>query len=225
MQTKSLLRHALAAFAAAAVLSAAPLAKADELGTQGFANGFQTFGLSIGGTVRAGGFAGTWNSEDITFWCIELTQYFGFGNEYTDYVATPEPDGAIMTLLGQLFAQAFESALDDATHSAAFQLAIWEIVYDRANFNLAGGNLSVVNANGNTAAVALAQTWLDHIGEYTDTYNLILLRSRTHQDFVTFGEPFGDPNDVPEPAPAALLAIAFLAMTVLLRRRARRIHA
>ena len=218
------LKRAALSMAAWAMLCGAPLADADTLGTTGYAYGSQSFTLSLGaGSTSAGGFAGTWNAAGIVFWCVELGQYFGFGGNYTDYVAT-EPDNPIYTMLGQLFTEAYGAATGNAMNSAAFQLAIWEIVYD-SDLNLSGGDFRVLG--GDAATVAVAQGWLNALGNFQDNYRLVLLHSATHQDFVTFGEPFRDVTRtrVPEPAPLALLAAAMLAMIVVRRRRADRIGA
>jgi PEP-CTERM motif len=225
-----LFKQAVFSIAAATVLCAAPMARADVLSTQGFAAGAQTLGLNIGpSVVYAGGFKGTWNSQSIIFWCIELTQYFGFGNSYVDYASAPESapeplSDAVMTLLDQLFTEAYPDALHNATNSAAFQLAIWEIIYDSGSMNLGSGSLFVINDHSHGASVTQAQTWLTNIGSSTDDYQLFLLRSDRYQDFVTFGHPF-QAQTVPEPATLMLLVAALLAVIVALRRRECRIDA
>lgn len=216
------LKNMLGATAIALSVSLVPVAHADpsnSLDPTGFVVGSQTFGLSVGGIVRAGGFEGTWNAQDIVFWCIELTQYFSFSGVYTDY-GVSSPDDTIMTLLGQLFAEAAADSTKDEKHSAAFQLAIWEIVYDSGSLDLGSGAFRVLNDNGHGATVQLAQEWLDGLSEFEDTYALYLLRSPRSQDFVTFGRPFEQGSRVPEPGSLALLGLAIFAMAgVHLRRR------
>lgn len=174
------------------------MANADILGNQGFAARSQTFSLNIGPAVaNAGGFWGTWDSQAIIFWCIELTQNFGFGNSYGDCTAAPEPDIAVITFLGPLVTESYGLALQSATNSAAFRLAIWEFIYDSGSMNLVSGALFVSNDYGHSVALALVQSWLTNIGSYTDNYHLSLLTSPSHQEFVAFGTPFQ--QRVPEP--------------------------
>lgn len=216
-QFKQALKRLLLSAAAATVIAGSLPAQADVLGTTGYNSGSQVFGLSLDGNAsspNAGGFAGTWNSGAIVFWCIELTQYFGFGGNYGDYVASA-PDNPTFTMLGQLFNEAYGAATADAQHSAAFQLAIWEIVYD-GDLDLHAGGFKVTS--GDAATVAIAQGWLAALGNFTDNYNLVLLHSPTHQDFVTFGKPF-DRITVPEPSALALLAVALASLVVVRRLR------
>ena len=103
-------------------------------------------------------------------------QNFGFGGNYGDYTPT-QPGNAKFTLLGQLFHEAYGQATIDEAHSAAFQLEIWEIVYDSGNLNLGGGTFQVLNNYGHAATVALAQSWLTNLSNITDNYDLIMLSS------------------------------------------------
>lgn len=221
MNIRSTFQTLAATLVAVTALGVAPIAAADdpdELMPTSYAEGYRNFTTNLG-SFNAGGFEGTWNGESIEFWCIQLNQTFGFNNTYTDYVAAPE-ETPVLTALGQLFTLAHSSALTNADYSAAFQLAIWELVYDGGTHDLASGGFYVTG--GSTTARAIAQGWLSSLGpDSPDTWNLTLLTSASHQDFVTFGNPF-DFQTVPEPAPLALLATAMLAMIVVRRRREHR---
>jgi hypothetical protein len=193
-------------------LGSAPIAQADPtFHTTGYAMGSQQFGLSIGGSTNAGAFKGTWNGDPIVFWCVELDQTFGFGQDYT---YTPSlPSSALFSLLGKLFTGAGGSALSDTKHSAAFQLAIWEIVYDSGNLKLNGGSFKVTNNYGHPDTVTLAQQWLDGLGGFQDGYDVYLLSNPNHQNFITTHVVAQPPRTerVPEPHTLGLLGIAVAA--------------
>ena len=212
------IKRAISGLAVCAALVLAPAAQAD-FHTNGYANGSQQFVLSMGGSQNAGGFTGTWDGDPIIFWCVELTQFFSFGSTYV-YSASL-PNNATFTLLGKLFTEAYGSALSDTSHSAAFQLAVWEIFFDGGNLNLTSGGFKVTNDNGNGATVTLAQQWLDGLANTPDSYDIYFLHNDAHQDFITSTHvrvPV-PPGQVPEPAPIALLGAALLAALFFTRRR------
>jgi hypothetical protein len=216
MKIPTLLQRALVACALATSLGVAMPVEAGVLIGTGYAKGSQSFGLSIGGSPGAGGFVGTWDGDPIQFWCAELTQNFSFNHSYTYTLSIP--NNATFTLLGRLFHEAYGVALSDTTHSAAFQLAIWEILYD-GDLDLGAGGFKVTNANGHAATVALAQTWLNNLGNFSDNYDIALLHNEDRQDFITGNPPR---RDAPEPASAALVGAGLLAMIVGWRRRTRK---
>jgi hypothetical protein len=208
----NLCRRTLAFATLALTLNVAPIAQAEPpLHTTGYVIGSQQFGLSIGGATNAGAFKGTWYGDPIVFWCVELTQSFGFGNDYTYGPSLPNSD--LFSLLGKLFTEAGGSALTSTMHSAAFQLAIWEIVYDSANLELGAGSFMVTDDKGHGATVALAQQWLNGLGGVSDAYDVYLLYNAHHQNFITTHEVTQPPRqeELPEPPALALLAVALAA--------------
>ncbi|HTP98403.1 MAG TPA: PEP-CTERM sorting domain-containing protein [Casimicrobiaceae bacterium] len=193
---------------------------AGDLHTIGYANGAQQFSLSMGGSPGAGGFYGTWNGDPIVFWCVELDQYFGFGNTYT-YSASL-PDSPVFTLLGELFHEAYGSALTDSTHSAAFQLAVWEIFFDSGSLNLSSGNFRVVNDDGHTDAVTIAQGWLNGLSNSVDDVDVFYLVNDGHQNFITNTNiKLPRTQTVPEPSTLWLMLAAAMTLAALARRRGR----
>lgn len=158
---------------------------------------------------QAGGFVGTWDGSPIQVWCNELTQTFNFGTAYTDYsLGTPANEG----LLSALFQEAYAMSTTSAMNSAAFQLAIWEILYD--------GDLSLYSGSFHTNRVAnatdlLAESWLAGLGGFADKGDIILYSSGDHQDFIGRAPS----SNLPEPGPLALIGMGLFAMLVSHRRR------
>lgn len=218
MRIPLLARRAVLVAAAGAALFAMPLAQADSLQTIGFANGSETFSLTApsANNVRTGAFSGTWNGTSIVFFCFQLTQYFSFGTTYTDYTAS-NPSNPKFTLLSELFTEGFAQALDSMDNSAAFQLAVWEILYESGSpTDLRSGSFRTLSDNGYSATVDAANYLLTHLPS-TGLYTITLLSSPAHQDFI-----FGTLSlrEVPEPSPLPLVGIGLAAMIfVTLRRR------
>jgi len=220
MDIASRLRRALAGAIVAAGIAAAGHAQGNVLQTTGWLNGSETFDLSSGGTayngIPTGGFTGKWNGVNIVFWCVELNQYFSPGTSYSDYVATPLTNA----LLSELFQEAFASADDSKDNSAAFQLAVWELMFDGgATHDVTSGNFRVTNAHGNTNAETIANGWLANLPS-SSNYGLSFLYSPGHQNFITgYLPPSQCCGNVPEPDVLALFGAGFAAFAVVRRKR------
>lgn len=184
--------------------------------------------------ILAGGFVGVQtdlisppSTSTILFWCFELDQYFSPGTTYTDYTAiTPYASTALAELFTEVFHGATISQPISDIVSAAVQLAVWEIRYENApTYSLASGAFS---ASGGTGSVALAQTFLDHLGDpqnQPSSYVVSLLHSDSEQDFVTATPiPTGrctdcGPDKIPEPPMLPLLGAGAAALLFARRHR------
>jgi hypothetical protein len=194
----------------------------------GYQNGSESFLLTAApppavNPVNAGGFAGRIGpnpgpnppTTPIIFWCAELTQTFGFGTVY-EYTSSPLGN----TLLSQLFTEVGGSASATGTTvgSAAFQLAIWEILFEGGTYGGLNVSSGSFQASGDGAAITQANSWLAGLSAGSPaTVALFLLSSPDHQDFIT------DTNtpllQTPEPGSLALLGIGILAAIFAMRRR------
>lgn len=167
------------------------------------------------GTESAGRLGGLLNGVSFTTYCSQLNQSIGFGSSYTDYsvVATDGAGGFTATqatALGKLFTFAASSVVDHVT-SAAFQLAVWEIVYETTgSYSASGGTF--MGTDVTAGVVAQANIYLAGISTITtSTYNIQRLVSPTRQDMVYA-------TLIPEPATMALMGAGLLLLGYRQRR-------
>ena len=106
--------------------------------------------------------------------------------------------------------------MSDAQHSAAFQIALWDVLFDNdANISTYGGAGQFGLSAGNAATIVIAQGYVAGLGGGNPQFPLTQLTSREHQDFVTPGTP----GLVPEPSPLPLLGAGLAVMLFAMRRR------
>lgn len=227
MSIVSLARRGLLALVTGAALGfgSAALAGSVTLIPTGFANGSEPFNVSVSTIVDpnplvTGAFAGTLDGNPIVFFCFELTQPFSFGSTYTydDSIQS----GGKYTALSELFTEAFATATATTQNSAAFQLAIWEILEEATPKSLSPGadqgSFYVTNDHGNPATVTAANALIAGLPS-AGLYTIHLLHSETNQDFIYGTLPL---LQVPEPAPLLLIGAALVAMMLGLRSASKR---
>jgi hypothetical protein len=178
--------------------------------------------------VSAGGFALT--SEDVgdfLAWCLDTAKLLQLASDYavtaTPFESDPELTAGQKADIKRLFDTAYDDLLGaapDGGASAAFQLALWEIVNETKTdtdgapvYNVSDGYFY---ATSNTGARNDANALLGDLDESASgNYRLIFLESQTHpasQNLVTVAA-------VPLPAAGVMLFGALGGAAALWRRR------
>jgi hypothetical protein len=190
----------------------------------GFAHGSETVQYTLSGSnaarsgsAAAGGFS-TMVDGGPTFesYCVDLYQTISFGTPYADYTGPITTHGfsnsKAYTDLSRLYARA--GSVANSVAEAAFQIAVWEIAYEKSSnaYDLGTGDAVFFGGTAATGALGLASTWLTSLaGAGPDVQ---VLESRSHQD-VIFAAP------VPEPETYALFLAGLAAVGFMSRRLSR----
>jgi hypothetical protein len=152
--------------------------------------------------------------------CADFFQDVSPGNNYSfaPVAVSDLPDVAgnatKLSKIQELYDRFYDVATD-AERGAAFQLALWEILYDPDNTNLASGNFTAIGP-GDPSSVGIAQGWLNTIGDGSipdpdKKWDLIGLYSPTAQDQIVPQQPI--------PAPAGVVLLVIGAAGLIARRR------
>lgn len=175
---------------------------------------FKSTDPSRSGTFYAGPFAVTADGlGDFLAWCVNIARNMANGKTYTH--AADHFGGAgseIRTNIDRLFSTYYAS-LETKNQKAAFQFALWEIIYDDG-LDLGAGTFKDNGTNG--AIRSLADGYLSGIqsdAALSGRYKFTFLTSTDSQDLVTV-------SPIPLPA-AGWLLLAGVAGLAGLRRRAR----
>lgn len=138
--------------------------------------------------------------------------------EFTPVAVSDLPDVAgnatKLSKIQELYDRYYDVATD-AEKGAAFQLALWEILYDPDANNLASGNFTAIGP-GDPSSIGIAQGWLNTIGDGSipdidKKWDLVGLYSPTAQDQIVPQQPI--------PAPAGVVLLVIGAAGLIARRR------
>lgn len=226
----------LAAFVAALWVTSAN-AVPIQLSYDGFVDGYKTG--TIYGTrnanVAAGQFGfrvinngGVYWDDDLQAFCIDVkVNLITSGTVTYDLISASDSSrlGATrLSLIASLYDNHYAS-LNGATDHAAFQLALWEIIYNPTTLNLYSGygiNYGF-GASGFGSALSRAQSWLGGLtstGYASSTYEFFVLESPDHRGKdINQSLLLARTVSVPEPGTLVLLGIGLIACGLVRRRR------
>ena len=212
------MRHFFATpIAAACLVLGAASAQANSVNLSGFTFGSASTVNASGAPAYSGGagqFVGLLDGNSFATFCVELTQSFQFNVNYTDYSIVSGASyftGSKAADLAKLVT-AHAGSVVDASSSAAFQAAVWEIVYETGSYNLNAGTIQFAPGTVSAADLATANGWFATLNAVVPDVSINVLQSREHQDFLLAAA-------VPEPSTYALLAAGLLGVGFVARRR------
>lgn len=154
-----------------------------------------------------------WSGDVLDAFCIELDVTLNEANttyelKTADSYFTGTNSANLVSSITKLYT-GYESNVIDKRSSAAFQLALWEIIDEideSGPYGLKTGNFTATSYSGvDGSSRDLADTWLADLGNQSEGYNMYVLVNESSQDLLVF-EP-KPPVNVPEPGTLALLGL------------------
>jgi hypothetical protein len=222
----SVIRRTLAA-AAVTLAAMGPASAQLNVTLTGFTNGYANVGNTLTGVVPVGQMRGLLNGVAFETYCTDLYETVYLNQPYSNYFYAPTDSAHGLTssqasMIGRLYSVADAGGavqVNSLDESVAFQLAIWEVLYETGAYNLNAGSFHATTG-GNANQRSLANHWLAAASSLgSSQFNVVRIASidslgqqNGRQDLVVA-------TPVPEPSTYALLAAGLGVVGFVARRR------
>lgn len=203
----------------------------------GFKSGYEQATITHNGapvgSYPAGEFTGLLNGNAFSTFCTDIYQTFSWNSTKTPYSyelkTVAETQGMWGTSpyavgsysqVSKLYTTAYASlsANPSSVKSAAFQFALWELLYEdpaSASYDTGSGKFQLAGGDAGTAAAkSQANTWLASLASASEGYSIQALYSGGQQDFLVA-------TPVPEPQTYALALVSLGIVAGYAKRRRR----
>lgn len=171
------------------------------------------FGFDVGTTTGTSPIV--WDTTLQAF-CVETSALLDTQNTRTYNLVSALDhfgDATLVDRIGRLYT-GFNALVTSADTSAAFQLALWELVDENnTDLDLTTGSFTATDF---TNARATANGWLSSLSGITNGFNLFVLENEGSQDLLVF-KPAPTVR-VPEPGTLALMCLGLLIVGLRMRR-------